>query len=120
MKRYPWIPVIVVSLLILTLTSIPKIPSPPKGFHSLDKIAHFLIYLLWGFTLSRVWKERSPRRKSFVIFICSAPLLFPALDESHQFLIPGRTPSLLDLGCDIAGAFLGFSIFARWKHTRDA
>jgi VanZ family protein len=115
MKQNPWIPVIFVSLLILILTSVPKIPAPPRSIHFLDKVAHFLIYFLWGFTLSRIWNARFSKSAAFTAFMCATPVLFPAFDELHQFLIPGRNPSLLDWVCDVAGAALGFSIFAKWK-----
>lgn len=119
MKRNPWIPVIIVSLFILILTSTPKIPTPPKNIHFLDKGAHFLIYFLWGFTLSRVWNSRNFLKKSFIICMFLALLLFPALDELHQFIIPGRNPSLLDWICDVAGCVLAFSIFSKWNRIRN-
>ncbi len=115
MKRNPWIPFITLSLFILLLTSIPKIPTPPGNIRCLDKIAHFAIYFFWGFTLARWWNLNPARSTPFIILICTAPLLFPVLDELHQYLIPGRNPSVLDWICDVAGAALGFSIFAQWR-----
>jgi VanZ family protein len=120
MKKNPWLPIILVSALIFVLTSIPKIPTPPHKIHFLDKVAHFLIYLLWGYTLSRIWNHRGVLAKPFIISALLSLLLFPAIDETHQFMIPGRNASLLDWACDVAGAIIGFSLFARWKRIRDS
>lgn len=118
MKRNPWILLILVTLLILTLTSIPKIPKPPQRILFLDKIAHFVIYFLWGFALSRIWNSGSTKRALFAVLLYSSAVLFPALDELHQFLIAGRNPSLLDWLSDVTGAIAGFTIFAKWKRIR--
>ena len=113
MKKNPWILVILSSLLILLLTSIPKIPTPPREIYFLDKIAHFVIYFIWGFSLHLLWKSKKIRTKVFISSIFVSILLFPAFDELHQYLIPGRNPSFLDWFCDIAGAITGFSVFVK-------
>ncbi|TES90717.1 MAG: hypothetical protein E3J87_09460 [Candidatus Cloacimonadota bacterium] len=118
MKKNPWLPVIIVSFAILILTSIPKVPTPVKKIHSLDKVAHFLIYFLWGYTLTIVWRVKANHTKSFISSIIIFIILFPAFDELHQYLIPSRNPSFLDWLCDITGAIAGFCAFAKWKTTR--
>lgn len=118
MKKNPWIPVILVTILILALTSLPKIPAPRRDF-SLDKLAHFVVYFLWGYSLSRVWNLKDLLKRKFALCMILSLLLFPAFDELHQFIIPGRNPSLLDWIFDIAGSLIGFSIFAKWKRIRE-
>lgn len=115
MKKNPWIPVILISLFILILTSIPRIPTPERKIHFLDKIAHFIIYFIWGYSLARVWRMKTIHTKLFISSIIIFIILFPVFDELHQYLIPERNPSFLDCVCDIAGAIAGLSIFAKWK-----
>lgn len=115
MKKNPWIPLILVSILILVLTSIPKVPTPQKKIHFLDKIAHFVIYFLWGFTLTLVWKSRAKHSKKIIISTILLVLLFPAFDELHQYLIPARNPSFLDYFADFTGAASGFLIFRKYR-----
>jgi VanZ family protein len=37
-------------------------------------------------------------------------VLFAVSDEFHQSFVPGRTASLMDVGLDLIGIFLGFSV----------
>ena len=113
MKRNPWIPVILATAFILILTSIPKVPTPPKTIHYLDKIAHFVIYFIWGYSLSFLWKSRKKRPRFLMFLFVVSLFLFPAFDELHQYLIPGRNPSFFDWIFDFAGASIAFSIFTR-------
>ena len=120
MRRNPWVLVILVSLFILILTSLPKVPTPETKIHFLDKIAHFVVYFIWGFSLSRVWRAKVAHSKLFTSLFLISIILFPAFDELHQYLIPERNPSFLDWFCDIAGAISSFSIFVKWKHIKDS
>jgi len=113
MKKNPYLPVILVTIVILILTSIPKVPTPQTTVHFLDKIAHLLIYFVWGYAITRVWRIKTNRTKLFTLSITAIIILFPTFDELHQFLIPARNPSFLDWLCDFTGAVAGFSIFAK-------
>ncbi len=115
MKRNPWLPVVVVTLIILTLTSIPRIPQPQTKIHFLDKIAHFIVYFLWGYSITFVWKIKNRRSTLAVLTVASVILLFPSFDELHQYLIPSRNPSILDWLADLAGATAGFAIFSEFR-----
>ncbi|OQX55724.1 MAG: hypothetical protein B5M53_03945 [Candidatus Cloacimonas sp. 4484_209] len=112
MEKKSWFPFFLASILILILTSIPKIPQPHTHIHFLDKIAHFLLYFLWGYTITIVWRTRKTRTKLFFILVLIIIITFPAFDELHQYLIPSRTPSILDWLADLAGATAGFATFA--------
>jgi len=118
MKKHSWLPVIFASLFILILTSIPKIPQPHTQIHFLDKIAHFLIYFLWGYSITIVWRTRKTRTNLSFVIVLLIIVLFPALDELHQYLIPSRNPSILDWLADLAGAVAGFTTFARKNLSR--
>jgi VanZ family protein len=41
----------------------------------------------------------------------AACVLYALLDEGHQIFVPGRTPSLYDVGIDFSGA-----LFSRFLH----
>lgn len=70
------------------------------------KLAHFGVYMLlgamtYGVTLC---SERIGRKRTAALVVCA---LYAALDELHQYIVPGRTMRLSDVGIDSAGAFLG-------------
>lgn len=74
----------------------------------IDKLAHSLAYgglaaaMLFGF--SERWKKQ---RRGLVIFATTVfCLLYGISDEFHQSFVPGRTPSLVDILADSAGAVL--------------
>ena len=75
----------------------------------LDKVLHFLEYLLFGFLLARVIslpEARKSRIRLFVSVVVIA-LIWGAIDELHQSFTPLRDPSLFDLIADCIGAGVG-------------
>lgn len=50
---------------------------------------------------------------TFVLMVTAA-----GLDELHQYLVPGRTPSWFDLSFDILGMILGFGLYSMMFHRR--
>ena len=87
-----------------------------------DKLIHAVEYLPVGFLLTgwlANWK-RSPRsRVVFVVVVFVMVLVLGALDETHQFFVPGRTSSPGDILADVIGgtlgAIIGLIVFNRWR-----
>jgi VanZ family protein len=92
--------------LTLTLTSIPNphftIPLP----HA-DKLAHFGFYGVMGM-LCGLWRRETsdlPARALLLAFLFVTVL--GALDEGHQYFIPGRSMDVKDWVADMSGCGLG-------------
>lgn len=71
------------------------------------KGAHFSIYMLVGiFIMSFISTYKLHLKYKFSISILVG-LIYAITDEIHQSFTPGRTPSVIDVGIDTCGVFLG-------------
>jgi VanZ family protein len=83
-----------------------KLPGADLAFGGSDKFAHFVAYGLLAALVS-AGLHRAPRPFGKTV-IRWAPVLFAGLygisDEIHQYFVPGRTFSFLDMVADVLGA----------------
>lgn len=71
------------------------------------KGAHLSIYTLVGiFIMSFISTYKIHLKYKFLISILVG-LVYASSDEIHQSFIPGRTASIIDVGIDTVGVFLG-------------
>jgi len=85
----------------------------------LDFFLHMAEYTLLGLLLSWVLVNSGVTRK-LVLYVFLMGLFYGMTDEVHQYFVPGRTASLLDLTADGLGSFLGsysFRILRSIKST---
>jgi len=114
---------IVVAAAIVILSLIPKPPEIPGGFHSADKIAHFIAYLVLSFLVfTSVSEERTfGNRLSAILIVAGLCLFYGGLIEILQ-MFTGRQPELLDLAADligaVCGALVGVGLWKRLRRTR--
>lgn len=92
-----------------------RLSLPP--FPGIDKIGHMMIYgTLAGtviFAFSARLKDTRPQKVLFLtVAFC---LLYGISDEFHQFFIPGRSASVLDVLADCGGAVMASFFWARWR-----
>lgn len=108
--RHYFILMLLWMVLIWTLSSLPAKDIPSIKIWGFDKLAHLGIYLIWG-----IWAVLFlMKRKSSTTMVCfsfSLMLLIAALDEYHQFYIPGRQVSGYDLLANAAGLALAFILY---------
>lgn len=83
----------------------------------IDKLAHSLAYGVLAavtlFALDEQWKRH---RSGLVVFSTTVfCLLYGISDEFHQSFVPGRTPSLVDILADSAGAVLVCLLWLRMR-----
>lgn len=103
------LPLIIYWLFLFTVTSIP-IEIRPKLFDAQDKFEHFAAYFILSFLLRLSFQmqgkfrftKASVQLISFLIIV-----IYAAIDELHQLLIPGRYCDFYDWLFDIAGGFAG-------------
>lgn len=91
--------------LLFALSAQPSLPSPSVT-HG-DKVAHFLAYGGLAFLCARAARGFGARQGRAVIIGALIAVAYGATDELHQSFVPGRSPELLDLAADAAGAIAG-------------
>ena len=87
-----------------------------EGF--IRKLAHFMEYMCMGFlsfSMIVIWHDISSKG---VWAVLAQVFLSAALDEFHQYFIPGRWASPKDVLIDTAGGFAGISVILLWKRFR--
>lgn len=82
-------------LLIWLVSSIPSKDLPTVNIWSGDKLAHILVYFIWGLLVSTYMRTRTAATKTYLgVFVLM--WISAALDEYHQRFIPGRSVSIYD------------------------
>ncbi len=96
---------------IFYLSSLPYIDVAPS-FSNSDKVMHILAYGLLGglFALSlQPWKGTLSWKQVGVVTLFT--IAYGISDEFHQYFIPGRDASILDIIADGTGGFIaGFTL----------
>ena len=112
-QKYYKITFYVWTVVVFTLTSIPKLHSPVHDSLNVDKLAHFLVYTIFAYLFMKmsVQEKYSQRLK----LLCLFAVIIPIFDELHQIPIPGRTFSFFDICADFLG-FLVVIIYFKLKY----
>lgn len=103
---------------IFALSALPDL-SLPYTFEGDDFFLHMVEYGILGFLLSWALVNSGVVRK-LVLYGFLVGLLYGMTDEVHQYFVPGRMASLLDLTADGLGSLLGsysFRILRSIKST---
>ncbi|MCD6535092.1 MAG: VanZ family protein [Deltaproteobacteria bacterium] len=114
-----FIPFLLYCLLIFWLSS-QSDPGHLSPFAVPDKIAHILEYSGFGFLLMRMLTFINPEQNIVrqLIWVLSGALLYGLSDEIHQYFVPGREFSWMDLLADGAGGYLGARLWMIFKGKR--
>jgi VanZ family protein len=112
-----WAAVIVWIAIQLTLTSLPGAAIPVSIPHPVDWIGHFGMYAILGGLIARVgaFKGWPGKRLVIIALILSAG---GALDEVHQYFIPGRDMEFGDWAFDTLGGMTGLAVGAALMKSR--
>ncbi|HUX95912.1 MAG TPA: VanZ family protein [Bacteroidales bacterium] len=95
-------------LIIMTVSSIPKLPTlkieTERGIIRLDYLIHFCEYASLAFFAFLTYAENFFRlgKKKYLI-VTTGLILFALIDEFHQKYIPGRTFNMKDIYSNITG-----------------
>ena len=98
-----WAPVLLYAGLIFYFSSIPitGLPGPgPAAFR--EKYWHLLEFFVLAVLILRAW--RGYRWKNAYYFAILFAILYGGFDELHQFFVPGRVGSVVDVAMDSVGA----------------
>ena len=111
--RY-YLPALLWLAAIFVSSSIPSVDLPHIGIWNADKLIHFGVYFLLAVVVDRAVRHqtRFPAvKRHHLLFTIVLTVLYGLSDEFHQFFVPGRDPSLLDLLADAGGAVLFILLF---------
>jgi len=111
-----WLPVASYATLIFTLSSIPSL-APPEGRYPIDKVAHFIEYLVLGALLVRAWGRQLDGRTGWRIGLAlGLGAGIAVLDELLQGTV-GRNRSLADGVTDVLAVAVAVAVDA-WDRRR--
>ena len=95
---------------MLTLTSIPGQALPDlHTWFRIDRVAHFCIYFGLGWLVARAGMMRGWSVTQLAL-AWVAIVVFGALDELHQVVIPNRSGDVMDWVMDASGSWLGLAM----------
>lgn len=116
-KTYKWRLFLVVTaiwaIFILVVTTLPAKALPGIHFPHIDKIVHFILFMILGFFLSGVIKVKWKFSvlKNWAIVTVLAALIFGIIVEGLQEFVPGRRTDFWDLLFNFIGAVTGVYLF---------
>lgn len=78
--------------------------------HPIRKLAHFGEYAVMGILLYLVWRPWKERGRKLYLLIVFWVFFSAAGDELHQYFVPGRYGSFLDVLLDTSGGAFGMCL----------
>ena len=111
-------------ILILTVSSIPRLPDPTLKLNSIsfefrtDYFLHLLQYAVL-ISLFIFWQSRKNKQitKGIIVFALIMGILLGIADETHQMLIPSRRFNPVDMIYNCLGVLSGV-VFSYWYLNR--
>ena len=107
-----WLPALLYMGLIFMLSSQSNLPAPYE-FPESDKVFHVLAYVPLGFLM--VYALSRSTSSNLIFFGAFLAFLYGVTDEIHQYFVPGRDASALDVMADGAGAMIGSFIYTKLR-----
>ena len=104
-------PAIAFALTIFIMSSLPGYRLPKIGFNFGDKFIHSLEFGLFGIFLYRAFRYSLTFPRPYLLVLLVG-LPYAALDEFHQFYVPGRSSSVGDFAADAVGIIIFAGISA--------
>lgn len=114
---YKWLPLLIWMGVIFMLSAFPTITASSNGSYDylIKKLAHITVYgILYGLVW-RTFDQKSNRNLLWGLLFCA---IYALSDEFHQSFVPGRHPSLVDVGYDILGASLALA-YLKYFHENN-
>jgi len=108
------LPLILYSMIIIVVSSIPNLKTPELEVIAFDKIAHLFEYAILAYLAFRSTADLVTGSRISLAFLLAAAFVsgFAFFDEWYQAMIPGRFSSGWDVLADLIGALLVLSFFA--------
>lgn len=84
------------------------------------KIAHFTEYMLVGFLSYGILQMWIVKKRVSIVIVIIQLILSGAVDEIHQYFVPGRYASVKDVFIDTAGGIAGIMFILLMKGIKKA
>lgn len=81
-----------------------------KSQKIIRKGAHFSIYMMVGILIMAFMCTYNVKQKTKILVSIFTGILYAISDEVHQYFIPGRQASTIDVGIDTCGVITGILI----------
>ncbi len=111
-----WIPPFACGTCIFYFSSLPGTVYPSTFFQA-DKLFHLGEYGILAYFLTRALAYHNLQKEALFVTACSLCVIFGASDELHQYFVPDRCPSFMDLAADGLGSSLGTGIHIAQRKT---
>jgi VanZ family protein len=115
-----WLPLIIYCVAIYIQSDLPSSERLPI-FQFSDKVLHFLAYAGMGVLFYRAYQTLRVKDNLRMLMLLSAvsASLYGISDEIHQYYVPFRDASILDVVANILGAFCGVYLYQLWAVSKD-
>lgn len=109
---YFWLPVLLYSVLIYSLSSNQNTAFISQFFF-IDKLIHFLVYAFLGLLVVRAFTTLRFQGNMFWLILISILLstLYGVSDEIHQYFVPSRHVDVKDICADLLGSAFGVFLY---------
>jgi VanZ family protein len=115
-----WLPLFAWAALIFYLSSVPHLQTQ-LGIWDLilRKLAHMTEYAVLFLLARRAFATfPSLQGKKLTLAAAIFAVLYAASDEWHQSFVPGRGPSVIDVGIDSTGVLIGWLVLRFWGRSK--
>jgi VanZ family protein len=111
-----WLPLIIYCLAIYIQSSYPG-PKKMPSFTFFDKILHFGAYGLLGILFFRAYETLPLKANKTLLILLSigSATLYGVSDEIHQYFVPFRRASIMDMAANTIGSICGVYFYQFWK-----
>lgn len=95
----------------LSAGTVNQAPLPPQDYPLVLALAHIGEFAVMAILCHRLLLAYGPWPPPWIwLAVLALTVLYGAADEFHQSFVPGRVPSLVDLGYDSLGAVIGLTL----------
>ena len=110
-----WLPVLGYLALIFVLSSLSAPIFAETTVPFLDKFFHTIEYALLGFLFIRGLRNSRLllSNAKFILLAVALSTLYGISDEFHQYFVPNRSASLIDILFDCIGSVIGSTIYKK-------
>ena len=117
---YYWLPVILYCLAIYIQSDLPASEHIPS-FEFSDKVLHFFAYAVMGILFYRAYQTLriKDNPQMLLLFSVVSASVYGISDEIHQYYVPFRDASFLDVIANILGAVCGVYLYHLWIFYRN-